>query len=196
VINYILSGYTEPNYASEPGSSQIIYPGFGAKQLLYKNGTIDFALTTAVSSSQDGVFWAEVQPQLSGLDPANPENQTVQTTIARQQGVFAYGDGTDAYMPTYFPSSEDDGVLVFTLSDSAIYPAFADTGRRATDALGNMGDGGNWQYIVNSSTGGNWGNYSGCSLDTNLTSRGLIWCGGEYVGSDLWDTRIEGLRVE
>ena len=195
--NTLPVGYTEPNYASQPGSPQSIYPGYGPKQVLYKNGAIDFAMTTAVSSSQDGIFWAEVQPQLSALDPANPQNQTVQNTIMRQAGVISYFDGADAYMPTYFPSSEDDGVLVYNFSDSSNYPSILDIARRATDAPGVMGEGlAQIISIGSNTTNGSWSLYSSCSLDTNLTSRGLIWCGAEYVGADSWDTWIEGLRVE
>ena len=198
-------GYTEPNDASQPGKPQSLYPGYGAKQVLYKNGAIDFAMTTAVSSSYDGIFWAEVQPQLSGLNPAQPQQQVAESPLVRQAGVFSIV-GTkigsyDAFMPTYFPSSEDDGVLVFNYSSTSKGPDVAVTGRRATDAPGNMGDGGQWAYyqIGGLDTDGHWGVYAGCSLDTNLTSRGLIWCGSEFVGANtsaIWSTFIAGYRVE
>ena len=41
--------------------------------------------------------------------------------------------------------------------------------------------------------------YSSCSLDTNLTLRGLFWCTNKYVGphatSGGWDTWIYALQV-
>jgi len=203
VINALPIGYTDPVNASQPGFANSIYPGYGTKQIEYKGGNLYFAITTAVSGTQDGVYWAEVQPQLSALDPANPGNQVIANTIMRQAGIFAYGNGADAYMPSIQGSSEDDIVLVFNYSSSTVYPSIVDTGRRATDAPGAMGDGGSSQYVINGSstnTSGRWGDYSACSLDTNLTSRGLIWCGGEYGGATAatggWDTWVYGLRVE
>jgi hypothetical protein len=206
VINTLPVSYTDPINAVQPGLGNSVYPGIGTKEIMYKGGNLYFALTTAVNSgTDDGVYWAEVQPQLTQLNPSNPGAQTVQNTLIRQAGIYAYSAGNDAYMPTFMGSSEDDEVLVFNYSTSSIYPTIVDTGRRATDALGYMGPGGQFISGVNATNpngSGRWGDYSGCSLDTNLTSRGIIWCGGEYGGPHAsssgtgWDTWIYALQVE
>ncbi|MEO7002982.1 MAG: hypothetical protein ABI068_14295, partial [Ktedonobacterales bacterium] len=203
VINALPIGYTDPVNASQPGAANSIYPGIGTKQIEYKGGNLYFAMATAVSGTQDGVYWAEIQPQLSALNPSNPGAQQIANTIVRQANIFAYGNGADAYMPSIQASSEDDIVLVYNYSSSTAYASIVDTGRRASDAPGAMGDGGQSQFVINGSstnTTGRWGDYSACSLDTNLTSRNLIWCGGEYggatAGSGGWDTFIYGLRTE
>jgi len=205
VITTLPISYTDGIGAAEPGTTATVYPGVGTKMVEYKGGNLYFALTTAVNSgTHDGVYWAEVQPQLSGLDPAHPQNQVVQATLVRQAAIFAFSNA-DAYMPTFEGSSEDDGVLSFNVSSSSIYPSIAYTGRRATDAPNTMGDGNNFAYAVvgtHSNDSTRWGDYSACALATNLTSRGTIFCAGEFggpttsLGGTGWDTYIYGLRVE
>ena len=206
VINTNLPvGYNDPVGAAQPGTSVLLYPGYGTKQIEYKGGNLYFALTTAINSgSSDGVYWAEVQPQLSALDPSNPGGQTVQNTIVRQASIFAY-NGAYSFMGTLAASSEDDITLALNYSATTIYPSIAYMGRRATDPPGAIAINGVTAAAAfgsNPNGSGRWGDYSACSLDTNLTSRGLIWCGGEYGGPDAsasgagWDTWIYGLRVE
>ncbi len=205
VITTLPISYTDPINAAQPGTTVGVYPGSGTKQIEYQGGNLYIALTTAVNSgTHDGVYWAEVQPQLTGLDPAHPGNQVVATAIVRQAGIWAYSNA-DAYMGTFEASSADDEVLSFNISSSSIYPSIAYTGRRATDALNTMGDGNNYLYAVtgtNSNDSQRWGDYSACALTLNLTTRGLIFCAGEYggpttkLGGTGWDTYIYGLRTE
>ncbi len=198
--------YTDPINATQPGAglANSVYPGFGTKQIEYKGGNLYFALTTAVNGgAHDGVYWAEVQPQLTGLNPSNPGAQVVQASLVRQNNIFAFSNA-DAYMPSFEASSEDDEVLSFNISSSTIYPSIAFSARRATDPLNSMGLGSQYAYAVtgtNVNTSGRWGDYSACALSPNLTSRGLIFCAGEYGGPHAsnggigWDTYIYGLQM-
>ena len=198
-------GYNDPVGAAQPGTSVLLYPGYGTKMIEYKGGNLYFALTTSINSAtSDGVLWAEVEPQLSALNPSSPGSQTVQSSIVRQANIFSYSNAY-AFMGTLEGSSEDDAVLVLNYSGASFYPSIAYMGRRATDPLGAMAINGVTAAAIGGSNpngSGRWGDYSGCSLDTNLTSRGLIWCGGEYGGPDAsasgtaWDTWIYGMRVE
>ncbi len=218
VIDSLPVSYTDGVGAAQPGTSDLLYQGYGTKMVEYKAGNLYFALTTAVNSgASDGVYWAETEPQLSGLNPSSPQSQVVEPSIIKQAAIWSYGSGAYAFMPTFEGSSEDDAVLVFNYtninSGSTTYPSIVYTGRRATDPLSTMGDGGQSNYVpgaIGSNPGsggggtspGRWGDYSGCALALNLTSRGTIFCGGEYGGPDSsaggsgWDTYIYGLRVE
>jgi hypothetical protein len=48
-------------------------------------------------------------------------------------------------------------------------------------------------------TSGQWGRNIGCALPLNSVTRGIIWCAGQYNGSQAspgWNTRIYALRTE
>ena len=199
--------YAYPIQATIPGANSVIQPYFGAQQIMYKAGMIYLALTTATnvnSVNEDGVYWAEYEPQLTSLDPAHPQNQQVSNIIDVQANIWALS-GADSYTGVYEGTSENDGVLLYTYSNATTDPSIAYTGRRATDASGLLGgqNGASVTVAVGTQTlvtNPGWGLYSACSLDTNLTSRGLAWCSAEYAGPDVssggWDTWIAGIRAE
>ncbi|HEU0028190.1 MAG TPA: hypothetical protein VFQ25_13840 [Ktedonobacterales bacterium] len=47
-----------------------------------------------------------------------------------------------------------------------------------------------------------WGNYSTCALTTNMTTRGILYCGGLWGGPNTsldtggWDTELYAIRME
>ncbi len=200
--------YTDGIPLSQAGTNVTLYPGYGTKQVEYKGGKLYLAMTTAVNSGvDDGVYWAEIQPQLSGLVPSNPGAQVVKTSLVRQDAIWAYSTGFDTFMPAFEGSDEDDEVLVFNYVSgvNGVAPGIVYTGRRATDPLNSMGDGGDSKpaaYGGFSNTSGRWGEYATCSLTLNLTTRGLIFCVGEFGGNDSqtfpngWDSYVYGLQVE
>jgi hypothetical protein len=57
------------------------------------------------------------------------------------------------------------------------------------------------QFVVagTHTTSGQWGRNIGCALPLNSVTRGIIWCAGQYNGSQAspgWNTRIYALRTE
>lgn len=182
-------------------------PGAGTKQVGYKGGHLLMAWSTAVNwsgdtATRDGVYWLDVVPQLTTKAAHNP--QQVNGVLVSNQGIFGYVGGY-TYMPTLEASSELDETLVFNYSSATVYPSIVYTGRRQTDAPSTMGQTGASANIVagtNANGSGHWGDYSACSLTINSVTRGIIWCGGEYGGSQAsptgagWNTRIYALRTE
>jgi hypothetical protein len=57
------------------------------------------------------------------------------------------------------------------------------------------------QFVVTGThtTSSQWGRNIGCALPLNSVTRGIIWCAGQYNGSQAspgWNTRIYALRTE
>ncbi|GEM_PF-914586 len=207
VVDQLPVGYADPapgvNQPSNPPEDMPFF-GSGTYQVQYRGGNLYFALTTAVANgsvNDNGAYWAEIQPQLTPLDPAHPQNQMVKDPLIRQDNIWAYGPNQDAYEPTFMASSEDDEVLAFYYSSSTTYPSIVFTARRATDAPNLMGGMNGANQFVTTGTAQLFSVplYSSCSLDTNLTLRGLFWCTNKYVGphatSGGWDTWIYALQV-
>jgi hypothetical protein len=200
IYNNLPLSYDDPAGATEPGGTNAVYPGYGTKQITYKNGQLYFALPIYINCSgtnDDGILWAQITPQLTTLASHNPQYVAGMVTNYTNDGYWCYTSG-DSYMPSYFPSNEGDASLVFNFSSSTIYPSIAYTGRAANDAVGSMGQGYSY-YAVQGTTSnltGRWGDYSACALLPNLTTRGIIFCGGEYGGNDVWNTRLYQLRME
>lgn len=173
---------------------------------MYKGGRLSFAFATAVNwngdtATRSGVYWADIEPFLTTVVAHNP--QWVAGFNNHQQGYF--GDvGAYTYMPTMSPSDEGDDALVFNYSSASIYPSIVYTGRMADDALGTMGQG-NSYFVASGSHpngSGRWGDYSACALNVQPTTRGYLFCGGEYGGSQAsatgvgWNTYLYTLRME
>ena len=59
------ASYTDPLAVRQSGGPNNIDPGLGVKQVYYKAGRLYLAQTTAIGGVHDGIYWAEVQPQLT-----------------------------------------------------------------------------------------------------------------------------------
>jgi hypothetical protein len=80
------------------------------------------------------------------------------------------------------------------------------TGSAPTDALNTMGQGGSWNWVIQGAQNVNPRFFGGftttCALTTNLVTRGIVYCAGQYGGpqSSLtgsgWDTELFALRME
>lgn len=193
--------YSDPVNADEPGNPGAVDPGDGTKQIMYRNGQLSFAQATTVScggNTVDGILWAAVTPQLSTLAAHNPQQVNGIVSASTNAGIFCFSNAF-AYMPSIAASSEGDMALVFNTSSATVYPSIAYSGRMAADAPGTMGQTGASATVVtgtSANTTGRWGDYSACALTTNLVSRGIAFCAGEYGGSDVWNTRLYQLRME
>jgi hypothetical protein len=102
-------------------------------------------------------------------------------------------------------TDEDDVLLVYNYSDgTSVYPSIIYNGRKATDANGQFGqltNGGGVTIVsgTHTNSSGRWGDYSACAIPLNSVTRGGIWCGGEYTGSEAspgWNTRLYNFRTE
>jgi hypothetical protein len=206
-LNSLPLNYTDPNGAAEPGTTSLVYPGYGFKQIAYRNGQLYFAMPMAITCSgnlHDGILWAAVDPQLNAISGATP--QTVSGIYANysQAGYLCYSSA-DAYMPTLMAGQEGDIALVYNYSNASVPPSIVYNGRAAADAPGSMGQGSGGVYVVygsNSNDSGRWGDYSACALLGNFTTRGTVYCGGEFGGPNTalgafgWDTEMYALRME
>jgi hypothetical protein len=199
--NNVGLGYTDPIAARQPGGPNNIDPGDGVKQIYYKAGHLYLSRTTAVAGPSDGIWWAEIQPRLSTQAAHNPQQVNGLTVV--QDGILSYS-GADVYMPTMMGTDEDDVLLVYNYSSGTIYPSILYNGRKATDANGQFGqvsNGGGVTIVsgTHTNSSGRWGDYSACAVPLNSVTRGGIWCGGEYTGSQGdpgWNTRLYRIRLE
>jgi len=171
------------------------------KQVYYKGGRLYLAQTTAVGGAQDGIYWAEVEPQLTTQAAHNP--QWINGAIVTQTGLSFYAPNTiDTWMPTLMGTDENNISLVYNYSTTTSFPSIVFTGRKATDAQGGMGQFvGSTYAVVGTHTNGSgrWGDYSACAVTLNSVTRGGIWCAGEYTGTQAspgWNTRIYNFRTE
>jgi hypothetical protein len=192
------TGYADPIGARQPGTSFTIFPGYGPKQVYYKAGHLFLAQTTAVAGTSDAIFLAEIQPRLTSQAAHNP--QWVNGFNVIEDAILSYG-GYDSYMPTLMGTDEDDVLLVSNISNSSVNPSIIYTGRKASDPGIGFGQGQAAFVAVGSdiNTSGYWGEYSACAVPLNSVTRGGIWCGGEYMGSQAnpgWNTRLYRLRLE
>jgi hypothetical protein len=199
--------YDDSIGATQPGTTAQVYTGDGYKQVAYRNGQLYFALPIGITCSgtvENGILWGIVTPQLSTFAAHNPQYSTGLYSNFSQAGYWCYSNA-DSYMPTLMAGTEGDAVLVMNYSSSGTYPSIAYTGRAAADAPGTMGQSVYSTQVIagaHSNDSGRWGDYSACSLTTNLTTRGIVFCAGEYGGSHTalggygWDTELYGLRME
>jgi hypothetical protein len=173
--------------------------GYGTKQVYYKAGRLFLTWTSAISSSFDGIVWAEVRPILAPINLTNPRLMT--SIDMTQAGRFFYGSDTDAYTPSIVGTDEDDIVLVFNASGTSLDPGIYFTGRKANDQVGLMGQYGVNQFVFLGAhpTTAFWGKYSACAISLNSVTRGGIWCASEQAGPTPdpgWDTALYNLRAE
>jgi hypothetical protein len=194
------ASYTDPLPVRQSGGPNNIDPGLGVKQVYYKAGRLYLAQTTAIGGVHDGIYWAEVQPQLTTKAAHNP--QWINGAIITQTGLSFYSDTTDTWMPTLMGTDENDISLVYNYVTTTSFPSIVFTGRKATDAQGGMGQfvGSTFAVVGTHTNGsGRWGDYSACAVTLNSVTRGGIWCGGEYTGSQAspgWNTRLYNFRTE
>jgi hypothetical protein len=196
--------YDDPVFADQPSGTATLYPGFGTKQIVYRDGQLYFALPAAYDCNGhtvDGILWAAVNPELTTFAAHNPQWVNGLVGAYTDSGIFCYINGQDAFMPTLEPGSEDDMALVFNYSSTSLHPSIIYTGRMADDQPGCMAQclTPTSAYVIagtSDNTTGRWGDYSACSLVTNLVTRGIAFCGGEYGGSDKWNTELYELRME
>jgi hypothetical protein len=83
----------------------------------YKAGRLYLAQTTALGGNHDGVYWAEVQPQLTTKAAHTP--QWVNGAVIAQAAYFDFGASFDLYNPTLMGTDENDITLVYNISDLA-----------------------------------------------------------------------------
>src|SRR6185312_5591623 len=158
------ASYTDPLAVRQSGGPNNIDPGLGVKQVYYKGGRLYLAQTTAIGGVHDGIYWAEVQPQLTTKAAFNPQH--INGALGTQTGLSFYSDTTDTWMPTIMGTDENDISLVYNYSTTTSFPSIVVTGRKATDAHGGMG-----QFVgsffvavgTHHSTFGRWGDYSACA---------------------------------
>jgi hypothetical protein len=197
--------YAGPFPASQPG--QTVYTDVGYKQVAYRNGQLYFAMTESVNCSgvtHDGIYWAAITPQLTTLAANNPQHVNGVVDADTQTGVFCFTDA-DAYMSALIADTEGDMALVFTYSGSGStqYPSIGYTGRTAADLPGTMGQGtGSADVVKGSHASSNWawGEFATCALPTNLVTRGVVYCSGQFGGTDTgsygWDTELFAIRMQ
>lgn len=203
VISSLPQPYADPANASQPGQASALQVDAGVSFVQYRGGDLFTAWTTPAvfgGNTHDGAYWLDEEPQLTALDPAHPGNQQIALPILRNSGIYGFTK-SDAYAPTLMASSEQDMTLLLTVSSNVVtvYPSVLYAGRRATDAPGVMGVNGTYGYAMKGTANISFYQYeqgNGCSLDTNLTTRGLVWCIGQYGGPDPYDSTIAGLRME
>jgi hypothetical protein len=195
--------YDDPIDAPQPGTSSTVYSGIGTKQLAYRAGRIWFAMPMALNCSgtaEDGIWWGDVVPQLTPISSSYPQSIAGIVSSYSENAYWCYSGGVYSYMPTIAPSAEGDATMMFNLSAaSTYYPGIAYTGRMAVDAPGTMGSNGASAIVVAGSTDnttGRYGDYSACALGNGNNTRSTLWCGGEYGGSDVWNTRLFQLRMQ
>ncbi|HEX9036489.1 MAG TPA: hypothetical protein VF808_05810 [Ktedonobacterales bacterium] len=195
--------YDDPSNASQPSNPGTVYPGVGYKQIAYRNGQLYFALPITINCGGnvfDGIEWNIVDPQLTVIAGSTPQSVNGLATNFTEAGYWCFSNA-DSYMPTMMADNEGDASLVFNVSNSAIDPSIAFTGRTAPDAPSTIGQGStfyyNWAIIgSNTNTTGRYGDYSACALTTNLVVRGIMYCAGEYGGTDIWNTWLYSLRLQ
>jgi hypothetical protein len=195
--------YDDPVDAPQPGTSSTVYSGIGTKQMAYRAGRIWFAMPMALSCNgtpEDGIWWGDVVPQLTPISSGYPQSIAGIVSSYSENAYWCYSGGVYSYMPTIAPSAEGDATLIFNLSAaSTYYPGIAYTGRMAVDAPGTMGSNGASATVVAGTadnTTGRYGDYSACALGNGNNTRSTLWCGGEYGGSDVWNTRLFQLRMQ
>jgi hypothetical protein len=199
--NNLGANYTDPLAGRQSGGPNNLDPGLGPKQVYFKGGRLYIAQATAVGGVQDGIYWAEVQPQLTTKAAHNP--QWINGVIVTQTGLSFYADERiDTFMPTIMGTDENDISLVYNYTGTITFPSIVIAGRKATDAQGTMSQltGGVYAAVGTHTNGsGRWGDYSACAVTLNSVTRGGIWCAGEYAGpraSPGWNTRIYNFRTE
>ncbi len=118
--------------------------------MYYKAGRLYFAQTTLLNDNNghhEGIYWAEVQPQLTTKAAHTP--QWVNGAVVTQVAYFDFGSTYDLYDPTLMGTDEGDITLVYNISGSTLYPRIEMTGRKATDAPNTLGQGGHYVLIAN-----------------------------------------------
>lgn len=156
------------------------YRNFGSYQTLVDCHTVN------VSGGQAGCRWYELR-------------NTSNAWSMYQQGTYA-PDATHRWMPSVAMNGNGDIALGFSLSNSTTqYPSIHYTGRRSTDALGQMTvaeqtiiDGTGSQ---NYSGAGRWGDYSCMTVDPSDDQ--TFWYTNEYVqttGNWSWQTRVASFK--
>jgi hypothetical protein len=210
-FNPLPLAYDDPANASQPGSPNSIYPGFGTKQVAYRNGRIQFALPmllTCGGNTVDGIVWYSVDPQLTTIAAHNPQWVNAIVSAYSDAGYWCFSN-VDTYLPTLGASNEGDFTISANFSGSAlvigesnVFPSIVYTGRQSVDAPGTVGQGtGHADPVIGSAANqsSRFGDYSNCALVTNLVSRGTMFCAGEYIGADvtdLWNTFIYQVRMQ
>ncbi|HEX3270187.1 MAG TPA: hypothetical protein VHR15_06030 [Ktedonobacterales bacterium] len=190
--------YDDAFPARQPGTSTRISGGFGLDQVYYKAGRLYFAQSIALGGDHDGIYWAEVKPQLTTKATHNP--QWVNGAVVTQVAYFDYGSTYDLFNPVLIGTDENDIALVYSISGPSLYASIELTGRKASDADNTLGQGAGFVSVADGThIAFAWGNYSACAISLNSVTRGGVWCAGQYTGSIAvpgWNTRLFNLRAE
>jgi hypothetical protein len=203
VITHLPALYDDPFPAPQLDGAGSLYPGYGYKQVAYRNGQLYFAMPEAVDCSgntHDGIYWAAITPQLTTFAINTPQHANGVVDAYTQVGVLCASD-RDLFLPTLIADTEGDITLTFNYSSSSMFPSIGFIGRTAADAPGVMGQGlGFGSVIMGTNDGVAWGNYSTCSLAPNLVTRGIVYCAGQFGDTNSmnggWDTELYAIRMQ
>src|SRR5262249_13831296 len=182
-----------------PPTTLTSLPGFGPQQVQFRGGHLLFAFTSLVSIlgdpvNRDGAYWVDIEPQLTAQGICGP-NQCVAKPLLRNVNIVGFA-GAYVYLPSLLASSELDEVLSFNFSGSSTFPSLFYMARRPYDAPNTMAQGapgivGDTVDGTSNNTTNNFGLYSTCALNDSRSVRSIVWCVGEYAGTDpTWNTRI------
>jgi hypothetical protein len=198
--------YSDPLPVPQPGVGDTLFAGQEMSRVQYRAGRLFVAWTTPVAANggapiRDGAYWLDFEPQLTIQARTNP--QLVNGIVIRNVGIYSYATNRWAFMPTLWSSSDADSALVFSEVSIAtsVNASIVYTARRTTDPPNTMGQNNTSAFVVTGThtTSGQWGRNIGCALPLNSVTRGIIWCAGQYNGSQAspgWNTRIYALRTE
>lgn len=157
------------------------YRNFSDHETLVINHSVDVA---GASGHSVGLRWYELRSVGSG-------NFTV-----FQQGTYA-PDSSSRWMGSAAMDGAGDIAVGYAVSNSAIYPSMAFTGRQATDPLGTLGA----EKIVlkggSSTTNSLWGDYTSMAIDP--VDDCTFWFTSEYYKAgdqQNWSTRIVSLKFQ
>ena len=111
------------------------------------------------------------------------------TATVLQDFVWTPPGGENGYFPALSLDTRGDVGVLYSYSNSTVYPSVAITGQAAGDPHGTMEPptGVERGTAIGSSTG-RFGDYSG--VQTDLTT-GAFWGFGEWIGADSWDTWVQ-----
>jgi hypothetical protein len=197
--NTLPTSYAFPVSAQLPGGVTWNV-GNDPSRMEYKAGMLHLSWTTAATvsgSAVDGIYWLDIQPQLTTVAAHNP--QWVNGMVIQNQGIWALSSQTYLLAPMLWTTDEQDDVLIYQVVSSAhsIYPSIGYSGRKATDAPDTLGQ--DTSAFVVTGTRASSNRPPMCALPLNSVTRGIVWCSAGYGASQPnpgWDTRIFALRAE
>jgi hypothetical protein len=197
--NTLPTSYAFPVGAQLPGGVTWNV-GNGPSRVEYKAGMLHLSWTTAAtvnSSAVDGIYWLDIQPQLTTVAAHSP--QWINGMVIQNQGIWALSSQAYLFDPILWATDEQDDTLVYQVVSNVynIYPSIGYTGRKASDAANTLGQ--DTSAIVVAGTRVSSNGPAMCALPLNSVTRGIVWCSTGYGASQPnpgWDTRIFALRTE